>query len=242
MTGPGSARRIGILSEEPNSEATITIKVAMEALGFDLASYLTLAQLMRCARNEHCAAYVFQSDASAERARSMHQWRNDWLATDTPLIAYGPDSALQTAAQLDAGADEYLRVPTHGAELAARLRGALRHRIKVHESEELRVGGCIVESRTTSLVSESAKVPLTAREYRVARLLFENAGAMVSCDKFAEDVWGLSKELSKRSIEQHIYQLRRKLRACVGDAIVLRSIYGGGYRLESGEPGAGPRK
>ena len=95
---------------------------------------------------------------------------------------------------------------------------------------------------TTSLVSESAKVPLTAREYRVARLLFENAGAMVSCDKFAEDVWGLSKELSKRSIEQHIYQLRRKLRACVGDAIVLRSIYGGGYRLESGEPGAGPKK
>lgn len=41
----------------------------MEALGFDLASYLTLAQLMRCARNEHCAAYVFQSDASAETTR-----------------------------------------------------------------------------------------------------------------------------------------------------------------------------
>ena len=46
-------------------------------------------------------------------------------------------------------------------------------------------------------------------------------------------IWEAEEDIAGRSIDQHVYQLRRKLKRCVGDAVVLRSVYARGYQLEA---------
>jgi DNA-binding winged helix-turn-helix (wHTH) protein len=51
--------------------------------------------------------------------------------------------------------------------------------------------------------------------------------------RLAQDVWGTDAGITGRSIEQHIYQLRRKLKRCAGEALALRGVYGSGYRIDA---------
>jgi DNA-binding winged helix-turn-helix (wHTH) protein len=48
--------------------------------------------------------------------------------------------------------------------------------------------------------------------------------------------------MSSHTIEQHIYQLRRKLKRCVGEAIALRGVYGSGYRMDVMTEASGGRQ
>jgi DNA-binding response OmpR family regulator len=74
-------------------------------------------------------------------------------------------------------------------------------------------------------------VALTSRETALARCLFQTPGGLVSRRRLAH-IWEADEDIASRSIEQHVYQLRRKLKRCVGDAVVLRSVYARGYQLE----------
>jgi DNA-binding winged helix-turn-helix (wHTH) protein len=48
----------------------------------------------------------------------------------------------------------------------------------------------------------------------------------------AEAVWGTSADIAKRTIEQHVYRLRVKLRLRSADGWRLTTVYGKGYRLD----------
>jgi DNA-binding response OmpR family regulator len=63
-------------------------------------------------------------------------------------------------------------------------------------------------------------------------MMFTHVPSVVSRRRLANDIWCCDEDLASRSIEQHMYQLRRKLRLCAGGAIVLRCIYGTGYRID----------
>ncbi len=152
------------------------------------------------------------------------------------MIAIGGDNPLAAARALDAGVDDFVAKPVRGAELLARLGAAMRRRRPVESPAGLTVAGCSLDRASSAIVSSSTRVTLTARELALAQLLFENAGHLVTRERLARDVWGLNTELISRTIEQHVYQLRRKLKRCAGESLALRGVYGSGYRIDVAEP------
>jgi DNA-binding response OmpR family regulator len=132
---------------------------------------------------------------------------------------------------LDLGADDFLSKPFEPAELAARCRALLRRAsgaldgvIKLHRIRVDLVG--------RRLNVDDAEVDLTAREWLLLECLVRKTGQIVSKERVQQAVSSPEQDVTPNAVEVHISRLRAKL----GDAAVIRSLRGLGYRLEEAKP------
>ncbi|NUY06265.1 response regulator transcription factor [Paraburkholderia sp. JPY169] len=134
-----------------------------------------------------------------------------------------------------AGADEVVIAPYTGPELAARTYQTLRRfgqGTTPLDDDCVTVGAYTLERRTASILVGNESVRLTSREFAIAWMLFSNAGEYVSRRQIAAAVWGSTEDIIGRTLEQHIYKLRKKfgLNGLLG--VQLRTMYAHGYRIE----------
>lgn len=74
---------------------------------------------------------------------------------------------------------------------------------------------------------------LTDREFKLALVLFQHMGGVVSRAHLLESAGYSSEELPSRTLDSHIYRLRSKLGLEAARGLSLRTVYGRGYRLEA---------
>jgi len=132
---------------------------------------------------------------------------------------------------LDLGADDFLSKPFEAAELAARCRalvrragGALDGRVKLQRLS--------VDLAGRRLCIDAADVELTAREWLVLECLVRRIGLIVPKQPLNQPHTPDAEEITANAVEVHVSRLRAKL----GDAAVIRSLRGLGYRLEEPKP------
>jgi len=75
-----------------------------------------------------------------------------------------------------------------------------------------------------------AETVLTEIETHLLSMLLRTAGQAVPREDLLRDVWGYNSKVSTRTLETHIYRLRRKLEPGQGRAKILETVPGG-YRL-----------
>ena len=141
------------------------------------------------------------------------------------------------------GADDVVLAPFNPGELAARTRLALR-RIQSatppHADDFLSFGRYRLDRRASAVHIDAHSVRLTVREFAIAWLLFSRAGEYVSRRQMAAAIWGGAEDIVGRTLEQHIYKLRKKLDLNGAAGVHLRTRYGHGYRIElTGSAGDG---
>lgn len=227
----------------PELPTRLVVRTALECAGYVCEVFDSLNALLRAVQREDTRVVVVDLDEPTLDWRLLLEWRRNWLSPDVVLMAVGPEDRAAAAAALEAGIDDCVRRPVHGAELLARVQAARRRRENgAGDAGEVVVAGCTID-RGGRLHCASGEVELTARELGIAQLLFRQVGRVVTRQRLATEVWGASAELIGHSIEQHIYQIRRKLQRLMGGLLVLRGVYGSGYRLEvAGAPAATGRR
>ena len=128
---------------------------------------------------------------------------------------------------LDLGADDFLSKPFEAAELAARCRALVRRANGA-------LGGIIQLNRMTvdlpgkRLRIDDAEVELTAREWLLLECLIRRIGLIVSKERLQQALASPDQDITANAVEVHISRLRTKL----GNAAVIRSLRGLGYRVE----------
>lgn len=128
---------------------------------------------------------------------------------------------------LRAGADDFVVKPPRMSELGARLEAVTRRRGEdkrpptVVVLEDIRVD---VLARTVDVAGEPAA--LTQKEFELARVLAERAGAAVSRDEIMTQIWGETTPSVSRSLDVHMGALRAKLNRPGR----IATIHGYGYR------------
>ena len=229
--------KAALLIEDKDTQ--LVVRTALECAGYDCEIYGGTVPLLRAVKREDHGVIIADLDSPQADCAALLTWRSNWLNPEVTVIALGRDDPRAAARALDAGVDDFVNKPVRGSELLARLGASMRRRRPMQAPAGLTVAGCSLDRAASAIVSSSTKVTLTARELALAQLLFENAGHLVTRERLARDVWGLDTELISRTIEQHVYQLRRKLKRCAGEALALRGVYGSGYRIDVAEPAAG---
>ncbi|MDB4538107.1 winged helix-turn-helix domain-containing protein [Akkermansiaceae bacterium] len=73
---------------------------------------------------------------------------------------------------------------------------------------------------------------LTPREFLMLVLLNEKMNRPLSRDEFLNRCWGMDYFPDAHSLDQHIHMLRKKIG---GEAAVIETVRGVGYRFRSGE-------
>lgn len=130
-------------------------------------------------------------------------------------------------AALDLGADDYLTKPFQVAELLARCRALVR-RANGAASSVLLFGSLKLDLAHKEASQADVPLDLTRREWSILECLVLNAGRVVSKEKLMSAVASWNEEITPNAVEVYVSRLRAKL----GEAVVIRVIRGLGYRLD----------
>jgi two-component system KDP operon response regulator KdpE len=132
---------------------------------------------------------------------------------------------------LDLGADDYVTKPFGMAELVARIRTALRHRVQEQGSEPVFVSGDLTVDLTRRLVSARGReVKLSNKEWDILRLLALNAGKVLTHRAIMQQVWGPKVDVQYLRI--YVRQLRQKIETTPERPRHILTETGVGYRLQ----------
>ncbi|WP_156443834.1 response regulator transcription factor [Burkholderia savannae] len=139
----------------------------------------------------------------------------------------------QIAEALNAGADDYVAKPVGKVELLARINALTRRLYRGRElSDTISTGNYIINAKEKSIFLNGARISLTQKEYEIASILFMNLGYAVPRDYLIKLVWGKSSDMLSRSLDTHVYRVRKKLSLYAENGVTLKSIYATGYRLD----------
>ncbi len=130
---------------------------------------------------------------------------------------------------LDAGADDYLIKPFRLAELLARVRACTR---RVDGERDHLVAGDLaidVAAHTVAVAGES--VDLRPKEFDLLVALARSAGHVVARERLLGEVWDEHWYGSTKTLDIHIWALRRKLDP-PGGASRISTVRGVGYRVD----------
>jgi DNA-binding response OmpR family regulator len=135
---------------------------------------------------------------------------------------------------LEVGADDYLPKPFDLSVLLARVKGLLRRRDWARGDnglERCRIGEAEVDFGSFQISARGTTSQLTLLEATLLKLLFQNAGRVVSKAEILEKVWNVHPETQTRAVDNFIVRLRRYLEPNPRLPKYLHTVRGAGYRL-----------
>jgi DNA-binding response OmpR family regulator len=130
---------------------------------------------------------------------------------------------------LDAGADDYLTKPFRLAELLARVRACTRR--SESTSDGLVIGDLTIDLEGRRVSVGPDEVELRPKEFDLLVALAHNAGRVVPRDRILRDVWDEHWFGSTKTLDIHIWSLRKKLDPSDAPSRIT-TVRGVGYRLE----------
>jgi DNA-binding response OmpR family regulator len=129
---------------------------------------------------------------------------------------------------LEAGADDYIVKPFGLAELLARIRVCERRQAS---TERVVIGDLEIEVGARRVSMLGAPVELSLKEFELLLLLARHAGTVVRRTELVESIWDEHWFGSTRTIDTHVWALRRKLDV-PDQPSRITTVRGVGYRLE----------
>ena len=155
---------------------------------------------------------------------------------EVPVIMVSASSdVVDVVVGLEIGADDYISKPFELRELAARINAKLR-RQRTTQSQvrpgRLKFPGLIVDIGRHEVLRDGQPVSLTPTEFDLLALLSASPGRVISRSEMIQKVWGQGADLDLRSVDAHVYRLRRKIEPDGPRPTYIHAVPGIGYRFE----------
>jgi two-component system, OmpR family, KDP operon response regulator KdpE len=130
------------------------------------------------------------------------------------------------------GADDYVTKPFGMAELTARLRVALKHRLQTEGTQPaLKLGDLEIDLVNRRVRRGGQDVNLTKTEYEILCLLAKYPGKVLTHDFILRNVRGTDNVGDPQYLRVYVRALRNKLGERAGENKIIRTEMGVGYRL-----------
>ena len=151
---------------------------------------------------------------------------------DIPIIMVTARSEeIDRVVGFEVGADDYVVKPYSIRELLLRVRAVLRRSRMAPDEEEspTRFGVLRVEPAAHRVFVDDVEITLTALEFKLLHVLLSRRGRVQSREQLLRDVWGITADITTRTVDTHVKRLRHKLGAASEYVETLRGV---GYRFK----------
>jgi len=148
------------------------------------------------------------------------------------LILSARDRETEKIDALDLGADDYVEKPFGVGEFLARLRAALRHRLRREGAGPvIELDDLTVDLERRRVTRSGAAVKLTPKEYDLLAHLAVGAGRVVTHRQLLTAVWGPAHAEDVQYLRVMVSQLRGKIEADPASPRLILTEPGVGYRF-----------
>jgi two-component system KDP operon response regulator KdpE len=166
--------------------------------------------------------------------------------SDVPVVMLTVrNSAKDTVAALDAGADDYITKPFSIKVLLARVRASLRRSPLAPESrvDLVRFGNVEIRVGARRVTVDGKDVRLTPKEFDLLRFLVSNPDVALPHERILQAVWGPDYGSEVEYLRVFIKQLRKKIEPSPGSPRYILTEHWLGYRfrMSSEEAAREPR-
>jgi DNA-binding response OmpR family regulator len=135
---------------------------------------------------------------------------------------------------LEAGADDYITKPFEVPVFLARIRALLRRAAlsseKPSQSDILELGELKINEKSYEVSVAGDQLQLTPSEFKLLAALVKNQGRVLTRTALIDLVQGSDVSVVDRTIDTHVFGLRKKLGVC-GD--LIETVRGVGYRVKN---------
>jgi DNA-binding response OmpR family regulator len=223
--------RLAILEDDPDQLALL--KHWLSEGGHDIHGFQRGRDLMKLAGRESFDLFILDWQVPDVSGVEVLQWIREKISDRLPILFVTiRDSEEDIVFALQQGADDYVVKPPRRQELLARVSALLRRAYPREEQKLLSFPPFEIDKQLGEIRRDGIRLDLTPKEFELAVALFRNVGRLMSRGHLQELVWGRSGDLSTRTVDTHVSQVRKKLDLRSENGYRVVPIYNYGYRLE----------
>lgn len=156
--------------------------------------------------------------------------------SNMPIIMLtAKDGDMDKILGLEYGADDYITKPFNILEVKARIRAMLRRnkRAAAYVEAADEKSGVKIEPDSRRVFVEGKEINLTAKEFDLLELLFNNPNKVYSREQLLTLVWGYDSPGDVRTVDVHIRRLREKIEADPKEPKYVSTKWGVGYYFKA---------
>jgi two-component system alkaline phosphatase synthesis response regulator PhoP len=225
-----------ILVVEDNADLAFAVTTALQSEGFDVVVAATGPEGVDNARTGNADLIILDLMLPGfDGFRVIRTLREEGIGTPILILSARGEEADKVKG-LRLGADDYVTKPFGAMELLARVDALLRRTRLSATTTPLavldRFSDVEVNRAARTVKRRGEPVALAPKEFDLLVALMDQAGTVVPRGDLLRAVWGYQGDVSTRTVDIHVSELRAKLEPNPAQPTHIITVRKAGYRFE----------
>lgn len=220
-----------ILLVEDNEIIVKGLTYAIEQAGFVVDTEKTKAESSKKIKENKYDLIIL--DVSLPDGNGFELCKEIKANSEIPVIFLtARDEENDVVLGLDIGADDYIIKPFRTRELISRINTVLRRYNKSDEENIIVVKDVVIDLNKAKVLKNNKEVILTALEYKILVMLFQNQNIVITREKILDKIWDIAGNfVNDNTLTVYIKRIREKIEDNPIEPKIIKTVRGIGYKV-----------